>query len=189
MSPSPPSLFPLFAHLFENREWSALGACLYVNSTWRACVQKTISDYNAPPLSRLFICYCGGNYDIAPNIKIILLNHIRNIMNNPYIPDNVDFHNLSIVVPNFGNEGLVPDPKHLDYMYSVVKDFNEKWGTDAQNNNIMLHIYGPVKVIQAYYEWIGRYTVEQGTTSLGTDNPQNLTSHITFITLWYGLLT
>lgn len=180
-------------YLINNLELRTIGTLLYVSKNCREIARYQLIEHRIPRLSRLFICYCGNSgTTLAGYIRHAMLQQIRVCMNNPYIPDGISFADLINVTPNFHDEGLIPDPNHLQRMQEAYEEFVRRNGYDKQNNKYIYHtvLYRQGKFNESarisYHELVGKHfaaiTSNKGSAS------DDLIFHISFLITWYALL-
>lgn len=176
----------------RNYEMSVIGLALYVSKEWRVACQRVFDVLRIPRLTRLFICYYGGNTDIATKTRHALLTQLRQMTNIPNIPDDVSFSTLLDRIPTVFNRDMILASSAIPIMTERKNKFESIWGVDKENYS---HIYTmmwknqretPVHVMNFYDEAMGAIYGTYG--KVDTDHIYHIFIHLTFLVLWYEIL-
>lgn len=173
-------------------ETRIIGSALYVSKEWRDVCQRVLDTLRIPRLTRIFICYCGGNIDIASKTRRILLNQLRGVTNIPNIPDDVSFSILLDRIPTVFNKDMILASSAIPIMKERKNTFESLWGIDKENYS---RIYAmlwknqgdfPVHTMNFYDEAMG--TIYGINHRITTDPVYPIFVHLTFLVIWYGIM-
>ena len=171
-----------------------VGACLYVSREVREWALRALTESRAPVLTRAAASALGGNAEVAHLYALRILRHIRELIDNPHIPDTVSSDTLTDVTPNYVNTvGFVPSPARLNNMVRCARRFEDTHG-DGDFTRVFLRIY-PEALLCASRELQSRYDVFVSHVCLGysaylgaSTRQEYVKYHFTYLVLWYALL-
>lgn len=191
-SPTPVVIICVLEQCMRDYETRIIGSALYVNKEWRDVCQQLIDNLRIPRLTRIFICYCGGNTDVVTKTRHILLNQLRLVAGIPNIPDDVSFSMLLDRIPTIFNKDMILASSAIPSMMEHKNTFEFIWGLDKENYSRIYEMMWknqgdfPVRTINLYDEAMGIiYGINRRITM---DPGYPIYVHLSFLVVWYEIL-
>lgn len=175
-----------------------LGSCLYVCKDFRVAASRVMSERNIALILRALCATLAGNHYVKYHYARVILDNLREIMNNRHIPYDVNFYQLRNAIPNFIDGSLALSIMRIDHMSIIARAFEDKYG-NGDFREICLTIYTEI-ISSEYYKRVSSEVIEyhdlfMATTTIGYTIYQSAPTretyiklHISYLLIWYGLL-